>query len=156
MNSRRFIAIVAMLIILPLCGRNRAEAFLGFGEGHGGDQSGLDLNRGYDVNTVTTVAGKVLATLRAGERRHVIIAVRAPAETINICVGPSSYWDKNGIQLHPGDEISAKGSRAQGKDGKIYLLAQRLADRTTGAQVILRNEAGQPRWLSTGTAPGGR
>ena len=160
MNSSRFVSIITLLIILTLSGTDRAEAFWGFGEDRDLGKSGLDFNRGYDINTVATVAGRVISTQRSGDQGHVLIEIRNSSETINICVGPGSYWDKNGIQVHANDEISAKGSRAQGKDGKIYLLAQRFVNRTTGAQVDLRNESGRPGWLSADTgqdrSPGGR
>ena len=61
-------------------------------------------------------------------------------------VGHSTYWDKNGIAVHINDDISAKGSKAQGKDGKTYLLGQKLVNRTTGVQVELRNENGDGAW----------
>lgn len=153
MNPVRFVSITLLLIIMALSGRGRAEAFWGFGEDHDLGKSGLDFNRGYDVNTVATVTGRVVATQRSGSQGHVIIEIRSDNETINICVGPGSYWDKKGTRIRTNDEISAKGSRAQGKDGKSYLLAQTVINRTTGAQVELRNEKGRPGWLSSDTSP---
>ena len=35
---------------------------------------------------------------------------------------------------------------AQGKDGKTYLMVQKLSNRTTGSRVALRNDSGGPVW----------
>ena len=44
------------------------------------------------------------------------------------------------------DELSVKGSKAQGQDGKSYVLSQKIVNKTTGAQVELRNDKGEPAW----------
>lgn len=127
-----------------------ASAYAGFGFGFGGDdagKSGLDLNRGYDINTVATVTGRVASPPKSGEV-GVTVAIVSGGETVNLYVGPGSYWGKNGIPVHLNDDITAKGSKSQGKDGKNYLLTQKLVNRTTGAQVELRNEKGEAGWLS--------
>ncbi|MDD5286277.1 MAG: DNA-binding protein [Desulfuromonadaceae bacterium] len=134
-----------------------AFAWFGFGDDTG--KSGLDLNRGYDVNTVATITGRVVSSHRSGDQ-ETIIEIKSGSETVNLYVGPGSYWDKNGIKVKANDEISAKGSRAQGKDGKSYLLTQKLVNRTTDTQLELRNETGQPGWLpadsSSSRSYGGR
>lgn len=119
--------------------------FFGFGSDDTG-KSGLDFSRGYDVNTVGTVSGRVSAVPRAGEGEQYLIEVKDGAEAVNVSVGPGSYWDKKGIAVRVNDEITAKGSKAQGQDGKTYLLTQKLANRTTGAQIELRSEKGEPVW----------
>ena len=43
--------------------------------------------------------------------------------------------------------MTAKGSKAQGKDGKSYLLVQKLTNKTAASQVVLRNERGGPPWM---------
>jgi hypothetical protein len=122
-------------------------AFAGFSFG-GGDlgKSGLDFNKGYDVNTVTTVSGKVASSPRTDEKEHVFVNVKSGGETISLSLGPKSYWESKGIPLHPNDDITAKGSKAQGKDGITYLLVQKLTNKTTGSQMGLRNDRGGPAW----------
>ena len=109
-------------------------------------KSGLDFNRGYDVNTVSTVSGRVTSPPHQGEKESVIVEIKRGNETLNVSVGPESYWKNKGIAIHVNDELSVKGSRAQGQDGKSYLLARKLVNRTTGAQLDLRNENGEPAW----------
>jgi hypothetical protein len=123
-------------------------AFAGFG--FGGDdpgKSGLDFTKGYDVNTVTTVSGRVASISSAGEKEQIFAEVRANGETVNLSLGSKSYWDKKGITLRLNDEVTAKGSKAQGKDGKSYLLVQKLTNKTAASQVMLRNERGGPPWM---------
>lgn len=73
-----------------------------------------------------------------------IIEIKSGYQTLNICVGPKSYWEKQGIAISLNDDLSVKGSKAQGQDGKSYVLAQKLMNKTTGAQVDLRNDKGEP------------
>lgn len=125
------------------------SAHAGFGFGFGSDnwgKSGLDLNRGYDINTVTTVSGKVTALPRFIEKEQVIIEIKNGSDIVNVSVGPDSFWGANGIPVNLDDDLSAKGSLAQGKDGKTYLMAQKLTNRTTGSQVELRSERGISAW----------
>jgi hypothetical protein len=109
-------------------------------------KSGLDFNQGYDINTVSTISGRVVAPPHQGEQGNSILEIKRGSETLNVSVGPQSYWEKKGIAINLNDEVSVKGSRAQGQDGKSYLLAQKLANRTSGAQLELRNEKGEPAW----------
>ncbi len=121
-------------------------AFAGFGFGSDTGKSGLDFTRGYDVNTVTNVSGRVSSSPQSGERGQLFVDINAHGETITLSLGPERYWSKNGFPLRPRDEVSAKGSLAQGRDGKSYLLVQRLSNRTIGSQAYLRNEQGNPAW----------
>lgn len=114
--------------------------------GDAAGKSGLDLDRGYDVNTVATISGRVIATPHATEAEIVIVGISSGSETVHLSVGLSSYWEKHGIQLHLNDDITAKGAKAQGKDGKIYLLVKKLENRTTGSRVEMRNEQGEAAW----------
>ncbi len=109
-------------------------------------KSGLDLDRGYDVNTVSTISGRVIAMPHATDREIVIVGISSGTETVHLSVGPSSYWEKHGIQIHLDDDITVKGAKAQGKDGKIYLLVRKLENRTTGSRVEMRNEQGEAAW----------
>jgi len=109
-------------------------------------KSGLDFNGGYDINTVSTISGRVISLPHPAEQESVVVAIKSGNETLNISVGPGSYWEKNGIAINLNDDLSVKGSKAQGKDGKSYLLAQKLVNRTTGAQLDLRNDRGEAAW----------
>ncbi len=109
-------------------------------------KSGLDFTGGYDVNTVSTMSGRVVSLPYVGEKENIIVEIKGGNGTINISVGPGSYWKTKGIAVNLNDELTVKGSKAQGKDGKSYVLAQKLVNRATGAQVELRNEKGDPVW----------
>lgn len=128
-------------------------SFFGFADERG--KSGLDFNHGYDVNTVTTVSGRVVSVNRSGEGEQVIIEVRSGAESVNVSVGPRSFWDKKGIAVKVNDEVTAKGAKAQGQDGKQYLMTRKLVNRTTGSQAELRNDKGEPVWSGRGGSGSG-
>lgn len=128
-------------------------SFAGFGFGFGGtdaNKSGLDFVRGYDPETVTTVTGRVVAAPHSGERDGTFIDLQAGGEVVMLQVGPVSYWEKNGIPVRLNDEISAKGSKAQGKDGKSYLITRELTNKTAGVRTEVRGEGGEPIWGSRG------
>lgn len=130
-------------------------AFAGFFSSDDKGKIGLDFNSGYDVNTVSTLSGRVLSLPHAVEKGNIIVVINSHNETLNISLGPESYWDKKGIAIKVNDDLSVKGSKAQGQDGKSYLLAQKLVNRTTGAQVDLRNEKGEPAWSGRGMTGSG-
>ena len=121
-------------------------AFAGFFGSDDKGKSGLDFTSGYDINTVSTMSGRVVSLPHSGEKENVIVEIKSGNQTLNISVGPGSNWEKKGISINRNDELTVKGSKAEGKDGKTYVLAQKLVNRTTGAQVELRNEKGDPSW----------
>ena len=121
--------------------------------GDASGKSGLDLDRGYDINTVATISGKVTATPHVADREIVIVEISSGTETVHLSVGLSSYWEKHGIQLHLNDDIIAKGAKAQGKDGKIYLLVRKLENRTAGSRIEMRNEQGEAVWNGAHMSP---
>lgn len=121
-------------------------AFAGFFGSDDKGKSGLDFNAGYDINTVTTMSGRVVSLPHLGEKENIITEIKSGNESLGICLGPGSYWEKKGIAISVNDNLSVKGSKAQGKDGKSYVLAQKLVNKTTGAQVDLRNDKGEAAW----------
>lgn len=123
-----------------------AHAGWGFGWGNEWEKSGLDFERGYDLNTVTTTSGKVVAVQVTGENGPAVIEITAGKGNLYLVVGPKWFWAKTGVGVTPGDDLVARGARAQGADGRSYLLTQRLTNRTTGGQVELRSEQGSPFW----------
>ncbi len=144
MTPGRF-SIICMSVILMNCFL-LGTAFAGFFGNDDKGKSGLDFTGGYDINTVSSRSGRVVSLPHSGEKENVIVEIRSGNETLNISVGPGSYWDKKGIAINLNDDLSVKGSKAQGKDGKSYILTQKLVNRTTGSQVELRSETGEPVW----------
>lgn len=145
MAKGRFSSIMTLVIVLNCLLVGPALAGFGFG-GNDEGKSGLDFNKGYDVNTVTTVSGHVASPPRSGEKGYIFVEIKAGAEAVNLSLGPGSFWNEKEFPLHQNDEIIAKGSKAQGKDGKTYLMVQKLTNRTTGAQTVVRNELGVSAW----------
>ncbi len=149
--------LLMVILVAALNCLSVGAAYASFGFGFGGDdfgKSGLDFNKGYDVNTVTTVSGRVASPPHADENGHVFVDVSVGSETVSFSLGPNSYWEKNEIPLHVNDNVTAKGSKAQGKDGKTYLMVQKLTNRSTGSSLAVRNERGGPAW--SGRNGGGR
>mgnify|MGYP001344783202 CR=1 FL=1 len=145
----RFFLMTLGALCLVLLLHVPADAGFGFGSDDVG-KSGLDLNQGYDINTVTTVAGRVVVAPRQGEKDQFIVEIASASGLVNVSIGPATFWQSKGVPVSLNDELSAKGSLAQGEDGKTYLLAQKLVNKTTGSQVELRNEKGVPSWSGRG------
>jgi|GEM_PF-568736 len=151
-KGRLFSAVICAIIVNCLLA---GTVFAGFWSSDDKGKSGLDFNRGYDLDTVSTVTGRVTSAPRSGEKENVFVEIKKANETLNISVGPAAYWEKKGIAIRANDELVVKGSRAQGQDGKSYVLAQKLVNRTTGAQVDLRGEKGEPAWSGRGMTGSG-
>jgi len=157
MNFRAFTLVLAATIAVSSAG----TAFGGLFDGERAG-SGLNLEKGYDVNTVTVVSGKV-TSIEATKGKPVTFEVRQGNERVRVVASPPAYWERNGIPVRPDDELVAKGSKAQGKDGRMYLLAGSITNTTLRKSVTLRSETGTPAWAggtgypgATGDMGGGR
>ncbi|MCM0082202.1 DNA-binding protein [Geomonas sp. Red32] len=150
----RFSAALLAFSLNLLAATSSQAGFFDFGAGTRG-VSGLDFQRGYDVNTVATVSGRVTASPRLEEPDQYLVDVQQGGEVVRLCLGPASFWERKGIALKANDLVTAKGARAQGQDGKSYLLTQRLVNRSSGSQVELRNETGAPNWAQHSVTTGG-
>lgn len=137
-----FSLIVAAIVVVML--QKPAEAFLGFGSGGEGGASGLNLIQGYDRNTVVTSTGRVAAAPDASSD-PITVEIVAGAERIVVVLGPRWYLQDDSLDWKTGDAITVRGSKAQGKDGRSYLLAQWISS-PSGGQLVLRNETGRPVW----------
>ncbi len=127
---------------------------LAFWGENGDTPASLNFQSGYDVNTVTTVSGQLLSIQTGQDRPNVQLKINSNGVTIIICTGPQRYWAENGLPVTPGDEITVRGSMAQGRDGLIYLMAQKITNTTQGVTLLLRNESGRPVWAGTGMGMG--
>lgn len=154
MPYRRLTLTLIMLLLLCVPAGSAFAGFLWFGSAEKGG-SGLDFNRGYDVNTVGVIDGRVVSLPRQVESGQYIFEMRTGTGTVNVSVGPGSFWEKTGIPMRVNDEVSAKGARAQGQDGKQYLITQKLVNRTTGNTIELRSESGAPVWSGQNRGPSG-
>lgn len=128
-----------------------AHAFWG---NDGEKQSGLNLETGYDTNTVTAITGRVVSIQFSEERRNSQLEVDTNGARAIVILGPHRYWAENGIALKAGDTVTVRGSKAQGTDGVVYILAQKITDATLNTSISLRNESGRPVWAGAGMGSG--
>jgi len=150
MTQTRFLLILASVTMIAVL-HSPAEAFLGLGAGRDGGSSGLDLVMGYDRNTVSTITGRI-AVIPDPADDPVTIEITSGTDRFVVVVGPRWYLQDDNLAWKAGETITVRGSKAQGKDGRSYLLAQWLTTSSTG-QLVLRNGAGSPSW-SGGTRTG--
>ena len=139
--------LAALLLISPV----GADAFWG---SDGDKQSGLNLETGYDANTVTTMTGRIVSLQAGDDRRNAQLELDSNGARAVVVLGPQRYWAEHGIALKTGDEVSVRGSKAQGTDGVVYILAQKITDTSRNAAVSLRNESGRPAWAGGGMGNG--
>ena len=137
------IVLTVMLFILAVLPQP-AQAFWGIGEARKQDASGLDLVQGYDRNTVTTVQGRVTAPPdTSGD--PVTVDLQTGSEQVTIVLGPRWYLQDDNLGWKNGDEVTVRGAKAIGKNGKTYLLAQWISA-PGGGQLNVRNDHGRPAW----------
>lgn len=114
------------------------------------DGCGLDLESGYDTNTVTTISGTITALHLDGPRPQALVEMAAGEGPVTVVFGPRTYWAEHGIPLEVGEQLTVRGSKAQGGDGVVYVLAQWLSQERLGRQLALRSETGKPVWSGSG------
>ncbi len=152
MKSGRFFTILLTILFITGIRAGHAHAFWGFGEDKG--KSGLDFEKGYDLNTVTTVKGKVISVEADAGRGPVTITIRQGNDNIHAVAAPQWYWSDRGISIKANDEIQVSGAKAQGKDGNMYIISREITNLSTGRSVTLRSDNGRPAW--SGGGRGGR
>ena len=126
-----------------------AHAFWGIGDDK---PSGLNLETGYDANTVVTLAGRVVSLNSGDEHGNARLELASGDVRIVVILGPQGYWAEHGIALKSGDSVIVRGSKAQGIDGVVYLLAQKITETALNISVSLRDESGRPEWSGGGAA----
>ncbi len=135
------IAVAALLLVLA----GTADAFWGFGDSREPDKSGLDLEQGYDRNTVVKISGPVAVPPRPLAGGLIAFDLNLPGEQMVVVLGPAWYLQDDNLNWKIGDQVTVRGSLAQGKDGRTYLLSQRIST-PGGATIELRGENGSPSW----------
>lgn len=149
---KRAMIVIATLVVIAGAHRD-ANAFWGNESKQGA--SGLDVAAGYDVNTVTTVTGTVITPpARIDEGKHTRLTIATPQGTVTVLLGPWAYWERQGFSVATDQEISVTGSSAQGKDGSLYIFAQKVENKTSGTNITLRSGNGSPLWSRSGSSSG--
>jgi hypothetical protein len=146
MKIGRFLFLVVFLGAGSFFQPALSHAFWGFGDDAVRERSGLDFDRGYDRNTETTVRGKVVSVEPGEGSGPVMIIIRQGGGELSVVAAPAWYWSDGGIPVKPKDELVVTGSKAQGKDGKIYLISRVITNQSGSETVTLRDESGRPGW----------
>lgn len=141
-------SIFLIMLVLLSFGSGNAAAFWG---SKSKDASGLNVSAGFDVNTITTLTGAVLTPPgRHGEEDQIIMSINTIQGAVTVVLGPWWYWEKQGVTFTKDQGLAVTGSLAQGKDGGLYLFAQRLENSSNGEAILLRSESGAPVWSQPG------
>ncbi|MBE0556063.1 MAG: hypothetical protein IH628_02420 [Proteobacteria bacterium] len=141
---RRFSILVAAAVLILAMG-GTADAFWGFGDSGQQDKSGLDLERGYDRNTVVKITGPVAVPPRPVARGLIAFEMNLQGERIVVVLGPAWYLQDDNLDWKVGDQVTVRGSLARGKDGRAYLLSQQITT-PGGTAIELRGQTGNPSW----------
>lgn len=139
-----FYGLIAAAALVLLLG-GTADAFWGFGDSGQQDKSGLDLEQGYDRNTVVQISGPVAVPPRTLAGGLIAVDLNIQGEKIVVVLGPAWYLQNDRLDWKIGDPVTVRGSLAQGKDGRTYLLSQQVS-LPGGATIVLRGETGSPAW----------
>jgi hypothetical protein len=139
----KILPLLSLLLLLPTIPLP-AHAFWGTEEG---TQVALDLESGYDINTVTTVGGRILSVQTGIERRNVQLEIEElGGARMMVVLGPQRYLAEQKVSLQAGEDVVVRGSKAQGKDGVIYILAREITESSSESTIVLRDEGGFPKW----------
>lgn len=149
--------LILFIVFLGIYSRD-ASAF--WGSSNAQTPSGLNVDSGFDVNTVTTVHGVVIAPPgRTGPQAPAVLSMATTQGAVQVVLGPWWYWEQLNITIANTQEIAVTGSRAQGKDGSFYIFAQQIENRSSGSTITLRSASGVPLWShgngASGRRPGG-
>jgi hypothetical protein len=108
----------------------------------------------YDPMTEVTVTGSVEEVneypSRGGWRTGQHVTLKTDGGSLDVHLGPTDYWKKNGFDLAKGDAIEVKGSKSKVDDVEV-LLAREVKK---GAKVVvLRDARGVPAWSQGRRSP---
>jgi hypothetical protein len=132
--------LIALFFILP---SNRPA----YGEEKGIilEESGIHYPGGFDLNTVGEVQGKVAHCSRP-EKGPVRFQLATDRELYTVLTSPHWYWHENQVKISEGIEVSVRGSKSFGRDGKLYIVAQELRIPSSGQYFVFRGKDGTPLW----------
>jgi hypothetical protein len=109
------------------------------------EESGIHYPRGFDLNTVGEVHGKVTHFSRP-EKGPVRFQLTVDRDSYTVLTSPSWYWKNNQFKLPEGTEIFVRGSKSFGKDGRLYIVAQEIRIPSSGQNLLFRGKDGRPLW----------
>ena len=109
--------------------------------------SGIVYPGGYDLNTVGEIQGRVSGIV-IPESGPVRITLNVDKEIYIVLASPSSFWKDMDANLKEGTEVSVRGSKTVGKDGKLYIIAQEIKMTGSKKSMVFRSESGEALWGS--------
>ena len=117
-------------------------------------ESGIHYPGGFDPNTVGEVHGKAYGYLQpeSGPVRFQLMSTR---ETYTILVSPAWYQKDLENKISDGTEVRVQGSKSLGKDGQLYIIAQKIKIFPSGETLAFRSEDGSPLWKGAMGTGGG-
>ena len=120
------------------------------------EESGIRYPDGFDLNTVGEVEGKASGFYRP-EKGPSSFYLATRKEVYIVIASPVWYWDDLGATINDGEEVRVVGSKALGKDGNLYIIAQEMKLLTSGQSLVFRGKDGSALWkASIGGSAGGR
>lgn len=120
------------------------------------EESGIRYPDGFDLNTVGEVEGKASGFYRA-EKGPSSFYLATRKDVYTVIVSPVWYWDDLGAKINDGEDVRVVGSKALGKDGKLYIIVQEMKVLTSGQTLVFRGKDGSALWkASIGGSAGGR
>ncbi len=133
-------------VLVTVCG----VALAGFVAATALAQKGMGGPKGtprYDPKAEVTVKGSIEEIReypsRGGWRTGQHVTLKTDGGSLDVHLGPTDYWKKNGFQLTKGDSIEVTGSKSK-VDGAEVVLAREV--KKDGKAVTLRNAQGVPAW----------
>lgn len=147
-NTREYpMRAARMLIVLTAVGVGQALAVGPVGaQTRGG---GMRMPR-YDVATVVTVSGEVIAVDKRSGRAGmtgVHLSIKTASGTESVHLGPEAFIDGKGITVAVGDKVEVVGSQVTVASAPVVLARDFKRGATT---VALRDSAGFPMWAVQG------
>ncbi len=101
----------------------------------------------YDPKTEVTVKGTVEEVKEypspGGRRTGQHVTLKTDSGSLDVHLGPTDYWKKNGFELAKGDSIEVTGSKSKVDDTEVLLAREVKKGEKT---VTLRNAQGIPAW----------
>jgi len=145
------IAVRIMILILTAVCLSPLNPFIGTSYAQEQDTilpgSGIVYPGGYDQNTVGDIKGRVSAIV-IPESGPVQLTLIVDKETYIVLASPGWYWKDMDANITGGTEVSVRGSKSVGKDGKLYIIAQELKVVGSKKTLAFRSETGKALWSS--------
>ncbi|MHB1012303.1 MAG: hypothetical protein ACYC37_05285 [Desulfobacteria bacterium] len=107
------------------------------------EESGIRYPYGFDPNTVGEIRGKVFKFSRP-DRGPVRFRLESKQDTYTVLASPAWFWKDIKADITEGAEARVRGSKSLGKDGNLYIVAQKVHLIASGRSLVFRSDNGFP------------